>query len=227
VEKAYVLDAPAGKESLDDGYDGIVGHLAARESFTPQEIASRRRLYNFGTAAFGVEEAPGVSVFAKDGRGDVFHTYSCYSRGLDILNPCAMARARRSLRAGARPPARGALALAATAWLLPLPRGAFAFAMALRAALDAREPHPRAPAFPDDASAETVLVAAGEPVGSHRLRALRVESLAADVAAFLHRADSGLDAAACTSFAAERGIDPAGLESVVKEFVAEGVLLRG
>jgi len=34
-----------------------------------------------------VEEAPGISVFAKDERGDVFHTYSCYSRGLDWLNP--------------------------------------------------------------------------------------------------------------------------------------------
>ena len=28
---------------------------------------------------------PGVSVFAKDAAGDVFHTYSSYARGLDIL----------------------------------------------------------------------------------------------------------------------------------------------
>jgi predicted dithiol-disulfide oxidoreductase (DUF899 family) len=25
-------------------------------------------------------------VFAKDGAGKIFHTYSCYSRGLDMLN---------------------------------------------------------------------------------------------------------------------------------------------
>jgi len=56
-------------------------------SITPDEISSRAPVYNFGTQPFGVEEAPGISVFAKDARGDVFHTYSCYSRGLDWLNP--------------------------------------------------------------------------------------------------------------------------------------------
>ncbi len=32
------------------------------------------------------EELPGVSVFAKDDNGRVFHTYSAYARGLDPLN---------------------------------------------------------------------------------------------------------------------------------------------
>ena len=32
------------------------------------------------------EEMPGVSVFAKDQKGDVYHTYSVYSRGIDLLN---------------------------------------------------------------------------------------------------------------------------------------------
>ncbi len=30
-------------------------------------------------------EAPGISVFAREG-GDVYHTYSCYARGLDMMN---------------------------------------------------------------------------------------------------------------------------------------------
>jgi len=34
---------------------------------------------------FGSEEAPGLSVFYKDKSGRVFHTYSSYGRGLDIL----------------------------------------------------------------------------------------------------------------------------------------------
>jgi predicted dithiol-disulfide oxidoreductase (DUF899 family) len=55
-------------------------------SFTTEEIASGEAIYNFGTASFGVEEAPGVSVFVKGEGGEVFHTYSCYSRGLDALN---------------------------------------------------------------------------------------------------------------------------------------------
>ncbi len=55
-------------------------------SFSAQEIASHSPVYNFGTEPFGVEEAPGVSVFARRD-GAIFHTYSTYSRGLDWLNP--------------------------------------------------------------------------------------------------------------------------------------------
>ena len=33
----------------------------------------------------GNDEVPGISVFYKDGTGDIFHTYSAYARGLDIL----------------------------------------------------------------------------------------------------------------------------------------------
>ena len=36
-------------------------------------------------AAFPSEEGPGTSVFHKDGAGNVFHTYSSYGRGLDML----------------------------------------------------------------------------------------------------------------------------------------------
>ena len=55
-------------------------------SFTAQEIADKTPRYNFGTQPFGIEEAPGISVFARKD-GAIFHTYSCYSRGLDWLNP--------------------------------------------------------------------------------------------------------------------------------------------
>jgi predicted dithiol-disulfide oxidoreductase (DUF899 family) len=34
---------------------------------------------------FPPDEAPGASVFYKDETGEVFHTYSTYGRGLDIL----------------------------------------------------------------------------------------------------------------------------------------------
>ena len=42
--------------------------------------------YNYRDTQFPSPEAPGISVFAKDGDGQVFHTYSCYSRGLDNMN---------------------------------------------------------------------------------------------------------------------------------------------
>lgn len=44
--------------------------------------------YNFRFVARPNDELPGVSVFAKDASGAVFHTYSSYSRGLDVLNGC-------------------------------------------------------------------------------------------------------------------------------------------
>lgn len=51
-------------------------------SFRPGEP----RAYNFGTTEFGAEEAPGVSVFYRNREGEIFHTYSAYARGLDMLN---------------------------------------------------------------------------------------------------------------------------------------------
>ena len=40
--------------------------------------------YNFGSAPAG-EEMPGVSVFWKDDAGHVFHTYSTYGRGVEVM----------------------------------------------------------------------------------------------------------------------------------------------
>ncbi len=54
-------------------------------SFTPEEKASGKVEYNYAKGEFPSEEAPGASVFAKDAAGEVFHTYSSYARGLDIL----------------------------------------------------------------------------------------------------------------------------------------------
>jgi predicted dithiol-disulfide oxidoreductase (DUF899 family) len=55
-------------------------------SFTPDELATGQVYYNYARGPFGVSEAPGFSVFFKDPDGAIYHTYSCYSRGLDMLN---------------------------------------------------------------------------------------------------------------------------------------------
>lgn len=157
VEKEYVFDGPAGKESLadlfgkksqlivyhfmlgpgwvegcpscsflGDHFDGSVVHLAHRDvtflaisraplpqievfkkrmgwrfkwvssfgndfnrdyhvSFTDQDRVNGKVDYNYTQTEFPSEEAPGLSVFRKDSSGAVFHTYSTYGRGLDIL----------------------------------------------------------------------------------------------------------------------------------------------
>ena len=43
--------------------------------------------YNYAMVEFPSEERPGASVFYRDQAGDIFHTYSTYARGLDILLP--------------------------------------------------------------------------------------------------------------------------------------------
>jgi predicted dithiol-disulfide oxidoreductase (DUF899 family) len=54
-------------------------------SFSKEEMDKGKVYYNYDMGEFGSEEAPGASVFYKDANGVIFHTYSCYARGLDIL----------------------------------------------------------------------------------------------------------------------------------------------
>jgi predicted dithiol-disulfide oxidoreductase (DUF899 family) len=54
-----------------------------RVSFARDEYESR--VYNYGSQAPGLADREGVSVFVRDG-DDVFHTYSAYARGIDLLN---------------------------------------------------------------------------------------------------------------------------------------------
>lgn len=158
VEKQYVFDGPAGRESLSqlfdgrsqlvvyhfmygpsweegckscsfwaDNFNGIIVHLNQRDvtmvavskaplpqlqafkqrmgwsfkwvssfacdfnedyqvSFAPEQLKNGEVYYNYANGSFPSEEAPGISVFYKDAEGSIFHTYSCYGRGLDMLN---------------------------------------------------------------------------------------------------------------------------------------------
>jgi predicted dithiol-disulfide oxidoreductase (DUF899 family) len=156
VDKEYVFDGPAGKQSLAELFDGrsqllvyhfmfdpdddvgcptcsfwadnfdpIVVHLAARDvtmvavsrapmakiapykermgwsfdwfssfendfnfdygvSFTPEQ--RDEAVYNYGTQSPRNPDREGASVFYKEESGRVFHTYSAYSRGIDLVN---------------------------------------------------------------------------------------------------------------------------------------------
>lgn len=56
-----------------------------RVSFTPEEVASGHIDYNFGQWRELGEEWPGISTFFKDEAGDVFHTYSTFGRGVEVM----------------------------------------------------------------------------------------------------------------------------------------------
>ena len=54
-------------------------------SFTPESVANGTASYNY-TPRDSADEAPGISIFSKDEEGTIYHTYSTYARGLDMLN---------------------------------------------------------------------------------------------------------------------------------------------
>lgn len=54
-------------------------------SFTREELARGEVDYNFVRQPFPSEEAPGISVFRRGEDGTVFHTYSTYGRGVEVM----------------------------------------------------------------------------------------------------------------------------------------------
>lgn len=54
-------------------------------SLRPDERGKDEVYYNYEMMKFPPDERPGLSVFFKDEGGEIFHTYSTYARGLDIL----------------------------------------------------------------------------------------------------------------------------------------------
>ena len=54
-------------------------------SFTPDEKKKDEVYYNYGLQGFESEELPGISVFHKNDKGEIFHTYSAYRRGVEVM----------------------------------------------------------------------------------------------------------------------------------------------
>lgn len=54
-------------------------------SHKPQDISNNTAYYNYGPMEYPAEDTHGISVFYKDAAGQVFHTYSSYARGVEML----------------------------------------------------------------------------------------------------------------------------------------------
>jgi predicted dithiol-disulfide oxidoreductase (DUF899 family) len=54
-------------------------------SFTQDELAKGEVYYNYDVCAFPSEEAPGISAFYKNDAGEIFHTYSTFGRGVEVM----------------------------------------------------------------------------------------------------------------------------------------------
>ena len=55
-------------------------------SFTPEQLKRGPVLYNYAETEMGIADREGVSAFYRDKSGAIFHTYSAFARGIDLLN---------------------------------------------------------------------------------------------------------------------------------------------
>ncbi len=55
-------------------------------SARPEELAAGQVLYNYSTIEPFSDQMHGCSAFVKDTKGDIYHTYSTYARGVEALN---------------------------------------------------------------------------------------------------------------------------------------------
>ncbi len=55
-------------------------------SFTSEQLESGTAFYNYVRGNPGMEDREGISVFYKDQGGAIYHTYSCFARGIDMVN---------------------------------------------------------------------------------------------------------------------------------------------
>jgi len=72
-------------QGSDFNFDyGVSFH--AEDPAHSKDPAAGEDSYNYAPRTIASSELPGISVFVKDAGGAVFHSYSCYARGLDMMN---------------------------------------------------------------------------------------------------------------------------------------------
>ena len=91
VSNTPLENIDAYKSRMGWSFDWVSSHGSDfnhdyQATFTPQQMEAGSVYYNFRDTTFPVSEAPGISIFALGEDGAVYHTYSCYSRGLDNMN---------------------------------------------------------------------------------------------------------------------------------------------
>jgi predicted dithiol-disulfide oxidoreductase (DUF899 family) len=90
VSRAPLADIQRFRQRMGWQFDWVSSHGSDFNrdfgvSFTQEELSSGEVDYNYGKRPFPAEEAPGISVFYRDDAGIVFHTYSTYGRGVEVM----------------------------------------------------------------------------------------------------------------------------------------------
>ena len=90
VSRAPLAEIDAFKKRMGWGFDWVSSHGSDfnhdfHVAFTEEEVAKGKVNYNYTLRPFGSTEAPGISVFHKDADGTIYHTYSVYGRGVELM----------------------------------------------------------------------------------------------------------------------------------------------
>jgi predicted dithiol-disulfide oxidoreductase (DUF899 family) len=90
VSRALLSEIEAYKKRMGWRFKWVSSHandfnFDYHVSSAEEEKANGNMYYNYQLQDWVTEEMPGLSVFYKDETGDVYHTYSTYARGLDLL----------------------------------------------------------------------------------------------------------------------------------------------
>lgn len=90
VSRAPLADIQRFRERMGWRFDWVSSHGSAFNfdfgvSFSADELAGGEVTYNYRKGFFPAEEAPGLSVFRRDDTGAVFHTYSTFGRGVEVM----------------------------------------------------------------------------------------------------------------------------------------------
>jgi len=90
VSRAPLAEIEAFKKRMGWRFHWVSSHGSDfnydyQVSMKKEELGKGEVYYNYGMQQFPSEERPGMSVFYKGSAGNIFHTYSSYARGLDIL----------------------------------------------------------------------------------------------------------------------------------------------
>lgn len=90
VSRAPLADILRFRQRMGWKFDWVSSHGSDFNfdfdvSFTPEALATGEVRYNYRRGYFPAEEAPGISVFRRDDAGAVFHTYSTFGRGVEVM----------------------------------------------------------------------------------------------------------------------------------------------
>jgi predicted dithiol-disulfide oxidoreductase (DUF899 family) len=96
--RPFACRGPARAASADRGGQGPDGLDVPRVSsqgsdfnfdlgisFTPEDMAAGRAIYNYGTVIRNSPDMFSTSIFVKDDRSAIFHSYPIYHRGAELL----------------------------------------------------------------------------------------------------------------------------------------------